>query len=303
MPVGLVNACRGGSRIESWMRVPPDGLPGAEAGKKKVTYGGLYRERLAPLVGYGMRGALWYQGEANASEGHTYFLKMEAMIADWRKSWGPGDPSTGSGRDFPFYFVQLAGIGRSPDDNPAMGDGRARIREAQRRALGITNTGMAVAIDIGGEKEHPANKVEVGERLAHWALHHDYGRSEIAPSGPLYTRCRIEGATIRIFFDHAQGLMVARKENYAPPVPAPDAGIPWLSIQGRDGTWHWAEGRIDPAAGSGLAADTLVVSGKGVEDPVAVRYAYTNRPVGPLLYNSGGLPASPFTTEASYEKP
>ncbi|MFM1558884.1 MAG: sialate O-acetylesterase [Roseibacillus sp.] len=287
VPIGLVNACRGGSRIESWMRAPPKDLPESEAGKKKVAYGGLYRERIVPLIGYGMRGALWYQGEANASEGHSYFLKMESLIADWRASWKLGD--------FPFYFVQLAGIGRSPTDNPAMGDGRARIREAQRRALTIDNAGMAVAIDIGAEREHPANKVEVGERLAHWALHHDYGRKDILPSGPLYQGCEIEGKTIRISFDHAQGLMFASKEDYAPPVPTPEAKIPWLSIQAKDGTWHWAEGQIDD--------QDLIVSSKEVKEPVAVRYAYTNRPLGPYLYNKDGLPASPFTTEATHIKP
>ena len=287
VPIGLVNASTGGSRIESWMRVPPKELPEAGAGKKKVTYGGLYRERIVPLIGYGMRGALWYQGEANASEGHSYYLKIQSLIGDWRSSWQQGD--------FPFYFVQLAGIGRSTVDNPAMGDGRARIREAQRRALGIENTGMAVAVDIGAEREHPANKVEVGERLAHWAVHHDYGRKEILPSGPLYKGCKIDGDTIRITFDYAQGLMLAKKEDYVPPVPTPDKKLPWLSIRAKDGTWHWAEGRID--------GEDLIVSSKEIKDPVAVRYAYTNRPLGPYLYNKDGLPASPFTTEVTYENP
>jgi sialate O-acetylesterase len=287
VPIGLVNASTGGSRIESWMRVPPKELPEADAGKEKVTYGGLYRERIVPLIGYGMRGALWYQGEANASEGHSYYLKIQSLIGDWRSTWQQGD--------FPFYFVQLAGIGRSTVDNPAMGDGRARIREAQRRALGIKNTGMAVAVDIGAEREHPANKVEVGERLAHWAVHHDYDRKEILPSGPLYKDYKIDGDTIRITFDHAQGLMLAEKEDYVPPVPTPDKKIPWLSIRAKDGTWHWAEGRID--------GEDLIVSSKEIKDPVAVRYAYTNRPLGPYLYNKNGLPASPFTTEVTYEKP
>jgi sialate O-acetylesterase len=228
-----------------------------------------------------MRGTLWYQGEANASEGYSYFLKMESLINDWRASWKLGD--------FPFYFVQLAGIGRSSAGNPAMGDGRARIREAQRQALTIKNTGMAVAVDIGSEREHPANKVEVGVRLAHWALHNDYNRKDILPSGPLYKSFTVKGNSIRISFDHAQGLMLARKQNYIPPVPAPGARIPWLSIQAKDGEWHWADGRID--------GSDLVVSCKAVKEPVAVRYAYTQHPVGYYLYNKAGLPASPFTTE------
>ena len=280
IPIGLVNACTGGSNIESWMRVAPQGLPETDSRKKLVTYGGLYRERLAPLVGYAMRGALWYQGEANANEGHSYFLKMESLIGDWRKSWKLGD--------FPFYFVQLAGIGSSPADNPAMGDGRARIREAQRRALAIKNTGMAVAIDIGGDREHPANKVEVGIRLAHWALHHDYGREKSSPSGPLYKGFEVEGGAVRISFDHAEGLVLATKEDYAAPVPTPDKKIPWLSVQAKDGTWHWADGKID--------GTDLIVSSRSVNRPVAVRYAYTQRPLGAHLYNRDGLPASPFST-------
>ena len=281
VPIGLINASTGGSRIESWMRVPPKQLPEDGASTRRVSYGGLHQKHIAPLVGYGMRGALWYQGEANAGEGQSYFLKMESLINDWRASWQLGD--------FPFYFVQLAGIGHSAADNPAMGDGRARIREAQRHALTIKNTGMAVAVDIGDAREHPGNKVEVGVRLAHWALHHDYGRKDIPPSGPLYRGFKVEGRAIRISLGHAQGLMVATKTDYVPPVPAPGANIPWLSIQGKDGVWHWADGKID--------GETLIVSSKEVAQPVAVRYAYTNRPIGCYLYNAAGLPASPFTTE------
>ncbi len=280
VPVGLINASTGGSRIESWMRVPPKKLPVDPAERRKLVYGGLYQKHIAPLVGYGMRGALWYQGEANAREGHSYFLKMESLINDWRASWKLGD--------FPFYFVQLAGIGRSSTDEPAMGDGRARIREAQRHALTIKNTGMAVAIDIGADGEHPGNKAEVGIRLAHWALHDDYGRKDILPSGPLYKGFEVEGNAVRIFFDYAEGLMTATKTDYVPPVPAPDDKIPWLSIQDKSGAWHWAEGKIEGAE--------LIVSSKQVTEPMAVRYAYTNRPLGVYLYNAAGLPASPFTT-------
>jgi sialate O-acetylesterase len=269
------------------MRVPPEGLVDAGAGRKGVAYGGLYRERIVPLIGYGMRGILWYQGEANASEDQSYYLKMQSLIGDWRSSWKQGD--------LPFYFVQLAGIGKPAEGDPAMGDGRARIREAQRRALAIKNTGMAVAVDIGADREHPANKVEVGERLAHWALHNDYGHKTIVPSGPLFKGYKIEGNSIRISFDHAQGMMIAEKKNYIPPVPAAGKELPWLSIQQRDGSWHWASGRID--------GRDLLVNSVEVKEPVAVRYAYTNRPLGPYLYNAAGLPASPFTTETAYEIP
>jgi sialate O-acetylesterase len=208
VPIGLINASSGGSRIESWMRIPPRKLPADSPTTKNVRYGSLYRKHIASLIGYGLRGALWYQGEANANEGYSYFLKMDAMIRDWRTSWKLGE--------FPFYYVQLAGIGRSPADKPSMGDGRARIREAQRHALAIKNTGMAVAVDIGADGEHPGNKVEVGVRLAHWALHHTFRRKDIVPSGPLYKGFKVEGKSIRIFFEHAEGLMTATKTDYGP---------------------------------------------------------------------------------------
>ena len=258
IPIGLLNRSTGGSRIESWIAKRPDTLP-EETGRKNVTYGGLYSKHVAPVVGYSIRGALWYQGEANANEGHTYLLKMQALIHGWRTVWKQDD--------FPFYFVQLAGIGNSPDDKPAMGDGRAKVREAQQQVLKtVKNTGMAVAIDIGAAGEH-----------------------DIVPSGPLYQSAKVDGSAIRITFKHADGLMFAEKTDYIPPKPTPDKNLPWLSIQDREGKWHWADAKID--------GKELVVSSNAVTEPVAVRYAYTNRPVGAYLYNGAGLPASPFTTE------
>jgi sialate O-acetylesterase len=206
---------------------------------------------------------------------------MQSMIGDWRQSWGLGD--------FPFYFVQIASIGTSPEDNPGGGDGRARIRNAQLEALTVKNTGMAVAIDVGAPKEHPLNKYDVGMRLARWALHKDYGQQALVPSGPIYRDHKIEGASIRVRFDYARnGLMLASKAAYLPPKPTPGVEIPWLAIQAKDGSWHWAQGKID--------GSDLLVSSKEVAAPVAVRYAYTQQPVGFNFYNKDGLPASPFST-------
>jgi len=283
VPVGLLIAATGGSPIESWMRTVPEDLQNPRrkqpvGAKRSVTN---YESKIAPLVGYGMRGSLWYQGEGNASEGREYFLKMESMIGDWRTSWGVGD--------FPFYYVQIASIGKSSDDNPAGGDGRARIRNAQLEALTLKNTGMAVAIDVGSLHEHPLNKYDLGIRLARWALHNEYGQADLVPSGPIYKSHKIEGATIRVQFNYAQnGLMLATKASYVPPKPTPGAKMPWLSIQAKDGTWHWAQGRLD--------GSDLLVSSKHVKEPIAVRYGYTQYPTGSNLYNKDGLPASPFST-------
>ncbi len=283
VPVGLLIAATGGSPIESWMRTVPKDLQNpkrkAPTGQpRRVTN---YETKIAPLVGYGMRGSLWYQGEGNANEGREYFLKMQSMIGDWRKSWQQGD--------FPFYFVQIASIGKSPEDKPAGGDGRARIRNAQLEALTLKNTGMAVAIDVGHVREHPLNKYDLGIRLSRWALHQDYGQKNLVPSGPIYKSCKIEGVTIRVQFDYAQnGLMLATKASYVPPNPTPGAAMPWLSIQAKNGTWHWAQGTLD--------GSDLIVSSKNVKEPTAVRYAYTQYPTGCNLYNKDGLPASPFST-------
>jgi sialate O-acetylesterase len=184
--------------------------------------------------------------------------------------------------------VQLPGIGTSPLDNPAGGDGRAEIRQASVEALAIPNTGLAVTIDVGALKEHPPNKLDTGVRLAHVALHKTYGLQEV-PISPLYKRHQIEGNTIRVMFDNAQqGLMKAVKEGALPPKPMPDAKLQWLSLQDKDNTWHWADGKIE--------GSDLLVSCKEVKSPVAVRYAYTQHPCGNLLYNKEGMPASPFTT-------
>jgi sialate O-acetylesterase len=275
VPVGLMNAAVAGTGIEGWWYVAPGDPPTPTKYQN-------YMPRIEPLVGHAMRGALWYQGEANEKDGKDYLPMLKRLIDGWRGAWKQGD--------FPFYIVQLSTIGESPADQPQGGDGRAAIRNAQLEALTtLPNTGLAVTIDIGEKKEHPKNKYDVGLRLAAWALNKAYGKADVVPSGPLYASHMVEGSTIRVKFDHAQhGLMLAKKEGYGPPVPTPDAPMPWLSIQARDGTWRWAEGRID--------GSDLIVSSNEVSEPVAVRYAYTQHPAGCNLYNKDGLPASPFST-------
>ncbi len=275
VPIGLMNAAVAGTGIEGWWYVP-QGQPLTNTKYQN------FIPKIEPLVGHAMRGTLWYQGEANEKDKQGYLPKLTQLISGWREVWKQGD--------FPFYIVQLAPIGKSPTDKPEGGDGRAAIRNAQFEALSkIPNTGLAVTIDIGEKKEHPKYKYDVGMRLAHWALNKEYGRKDMVASGPLYREHKIEGKTIRVKFDYAEnGLMLASKDGNEPPVPTPDATMPWLSIQSKDGTWHWAEGKID--------GSDLIVASKEVSDPIAVRYAYTQYPLGCNLYNKDGLPASPFTT-------
>ena len=277
VPVGLLSASVGGTSIESWIRTEAP-LDPSIANQP----GGNYLRHIQPLVGCAMRGALWYQGEANLKDGFGYLSKIKNLIEGWRSVWQQGD--------YPFLIVQLASIGESVPGDAAMGENRARIREAQLQVLRqIPHTGLAAAIDTGALKEHPPNKYETSFRLAQWALHHQYGRQDIVPSGPIFRDAKVEGGSVRVRFDNAKGLMIANKLDYEMPVAAPDAKLPWLSIQSKDGSWHWADARI--------AGTDLLVSSPEVAEPVAVRYAWVNRPLGPYLYNAAGLPAFPFSTE------
>jgi sialate O-acetylesterase len=260
----LIVRAVGGSNIESWLNQEP------------YPVGGNHAKLMTPVVGYGIRGAIWYQGESNSKDGLAYRPKLESLITGWRKAWGQGD--------FPIHFVQLPGINESPVDTPAMGDGRAGIRQAFFETLALPNTGMAVTIDVGTKGEHPPNKFDTAERLARSVLQKVYGLENLTAC-PLYKSHKIEGNTIRISFtdDAKPGLMIGKKattlpEAYEPPTPAPDAKLQWLSIQDESGQWHWADAKID------------------VAKPVAVRYAYTAQPLGHLLYNKDGMPVGPFST-------
>lgn len=269
VPMGVMVTAVGGSNIESWLNQEP------------YPTGKHYSQLVEPLVGFGIRGAIWYQGESNQSDGLGYQPKLESLITGWRKEWGQGN--------FPFHYVQLPGLSESSLDHPEGGDGRAEIRQAFVEALRLPNTGMAVTIDVGTPGEHPPNKYDTGIRLARSVLKDVYGHTNITAC-PLYKRHQVEGSTIRVSFsdDARSGLMIAKKEGFAAPDPSPDAKLQWLSIQAKDGTWHWADGKID--------GTELVVSAEGVEAPVAVRYAYTAQPLGYLLYNTDGMPVGPFAT-------
>jgi sialate O-acetylesterase len=239
---------------------------------------------IAPVVPYAIRGAIWYQGESNGNEGRSYMLKTRALIEGWRNAWGQDE--------FPFYYVQLANF-QDPGESPEGGDGWAKIRMAQLKALEIKNTGMAVAIDLADAENprdvHPENKKDVGERLARWALAKDYGK-KIECSGPLYKSMTVKGSDAIIRFDHVgSGLMVGKKVGIEQTKEVANGTLKEFSISGADGKWRHANAKI--------VGNTVVVSNKAVAKPVAVRYAYTMNPAGANLYNKAGLPASPFTTD------
>jgi sialate O-acetylesterase len=243
----------------------------------------LYNGMIAPIAPFAIAGAIWYQGEANGSEGVTYYHKLRALIAGWRQVWGQGD--------FPFGIVQLTSYTAATPNSPEGGTGWARIREAQMQALAIPNTGLACTIDIGEATDiHPKNKQDVGARLARWAIARVYAKN-LLYSGPIYKGMTVEGGKARITFTFAEsGLMIAEKKGLPIQTHRPDAKLGWLAIAGKDKVWHWADAVIE--------GSTLAVSSDKVAQPVAVRYAFTPNPEGPKLYSQDGLPVLPFRTDA-----
>jgi sialate O-acetylesterase len=244
----------------------------------------LFNAMVNPVVPYAMKGVIWYQGESNANHNnHKYEHNFRTMISAWREHWGQGS--------FPFYFAQLANF-RAPVAEPVEYDGWASICDQQRRTLGLKNTGMAVLNDIGEAKDiHPHNKMEVGRRLALWALTHDYNKKVPAWSGPLYKNHQSKGGQVIIQFDSAgSGLMTGVKVGLAD-TKATDDALKHFQICGADRQWKWAQAEI-------TGKDTIAVSHPEVPDPVVARYAWAQNAAAANLYNKEGLPASIFTTEA-----
>lgn len=228
----------------------------------------LYNAMINPLVGYAIKGAIWYQGEDNSNRAWQYRDLMPLMIEDWRQKWG---------YDFPFFMVQLANF-MQRHDQPT--ESRwAELREAQQMTADrLSGCGMACIIDIGEAGDiHPRNKQDVGHRLALLARQKVYGE-KVEASGPAYRDCRIEKNTIRIFFDHtAKGLAISDGQQ-----------LKGFAIAGPDHRFHWADAVID--------GNTVVVYSPEVRHPVAVRYAWADNPECNLT-NSTGLPAMPFRTD------
>ncbi len=227
----------------------------------------LFNAMLNPLIPYGIRGAIWYQGEANADRAYQYRELLPLMIKDWRQHWG---------KEFPFYIVQLANFKNMDGDVSA--SQWAELREAQlQTALHLKNTGLAVTIDIGDTKDiHPKNKQEVGRRLSLIARANAYGEN-ISYSGPEFDSYQIEGNAIRLRFKHTEGGLVSKEKS-----------LKGFYIAGLDHKFLSAEAKID--------GDDILVSHGDIINPVAVRYAWADDPTG-NLYNGAGLPASPFRTD------
>ena len=310
VPIGLIGSNWGGTRIEPWTTLAgfesipelsriADEVKGYKAGTK--VGGGspsaIYNSMVHPLVPFAMRGGIWYQGESNGGEHMSYYHKKHALVNGWRKAF--------LNENLAFYWVQLANF-RKPNvrvvndpkkefSNASGGDGWARIREAQTKALDIPHTGMAVAIDLADAHNpndiHPRNKQDVGRRLAQWALHQTYGKKNLVPTGPLYKSQKIKGNAIHLAFDHVgKGLMAGKKTRLEPTEEVKGGKLDNFAIAGKDKKWVWADATI--------VGDTVVVSSKEVQRPVAVRYGFTMNPGNANLYNKDGIAASPFRTDS-----
>ena len=230
----------------------------------------LYNAMIAPLVPYGLKGAIWYQGEANAGNAKQYATLLPTMIKDWQGRWGEGS--------FPFLIVQLAGW------QPG-GDSWADLRESQwQTAKTVPNAGIATAIDVGDQNDiHPKNKQEVGRRLALVAEVKAYGQ-DVEAYGPVYKSMKVEGGAIRLSFDHLGGGLTAKDDK---PLTA-------FTIAGADGNFVPADAKID--------GDTVVVSSPQVPQPTAARYGWEAFPAM-SLYSKAGLPAFPFRTDTPVPVP
>jgi sialate O-acetylesterase len=251
---------------------PPSNPEGQMKGNSRP--GNIHSGVLSPTIGYGIRGAIWYQGESNAGRAYQYRDLFPFMIKSWREEWGLGD--------FPFYWVQLADF-KAEQPEPAESDW-AELREAQTMTMkALPNTGEAVIIDLGEGKDiHPKNKQDVAKRLARWALAETYTVSGIVCRSPVYRSMEKQGKAIVLSFDN----ITAAASGWRPFDVVEPVGF---TIAGADRVFVRATARILPDGRVEVSSDT-------VAEPVAVRYAWADNPIC-NMYSAAGLPLTPFRTD------
>lgn len=288
VPVGLVGAAWGGTPIAAWSPLPSvENFPVVMAMKRKVDKaavggsmknpqnypGNMFNARVNPWIPYGIRGVIWYQGEADSyamDRARSYYDLLENMIAQWRKAWGA---------ELPFYAVQLPNF-RAPQVKPVEDSPWPFTREAFLRAQKeIPGVGMAVTIDVGEAGDiHPKNKQVVGYRLARQVLAKTYDKKLVA-GGPIYKSMKVDGNKVVVKFD---GIGSGLVEQGGTPLKT-------FAIAGEDKRFVVAQAVV--------VDDTVVVSSKEIAEPIAVRYAWAGNPAECNLYNQEGFPASPFRTD------
>lgn len=286
VPIGLISSPWGGTPAEAWVSAEalqklPDfqakvaelatrpALPTPTEKDAQNTATTLYNGMIAPLLPYAIKGIIWYQGESNVGRAAQYRTLFPALIQDWRARWG---------RELPFLFVQLANYTKALG-LPAASDW-AELREAQAQALALPHTGMALAIDVGeGDDIHPADKQDVGHRLALVARQVAYGDKRVVAAGPTFQAMTVSGSQVRLKFANAGKHLLLKTGNTT---------LSGFAVAGADQQFHWASATLDGAE--------VVLTCAAVPTPVAVRYDWANNPTG-NLYNQAGLPAGPFRTD------
>ena len=231
----------------------------------------IYNGMIEPLIPFSIRGAIWYQGESNEARAQQYGILLPVMIKSWRERWGEGD--------FPFGIVQLPNY-REAKTEPA-DEAWSHVREAQRlTAASVPHTGLIVTIDIGEARDiHPKNKLDVGKRMARWALVDVYKHRDLK-SGPVFQKAEINGSKLVVTFSEVGAGLKLRSSN------RPEE----FAIAGADRKWYWAEAKV-------VGRNRVEVWSPQVSQPVAVRYAFNNNPRNPNLTNDTGIPAGPFRTD------
>jgi len=289
VPIGLINNAWGGSSAEAWIKRDKIAAneklkplhqrwtkmeaekPDSGQMKGNARPGNIHAGVLTPSIGYGIRGAIWYQGEANAGRAYQYRELFPFMIKTWREEWGIGD--------FPFYWVQLADF-QAEKTEPGESDW-AELREAQTMTMkALPNTGEAVIIDTGEGKDiHPKNKQDVAKRLARWALAETYKVPGIPCRSPLYKGIEKQGNTIVVAFENVTG-----------------GWRPFDVKEPRGFTIAGADKKFVAATAKILADGRIAVMSEAMAEPVAVRYAWAHNPVC-NMYSGVGLPLTPFRSD------
>lgn len=239
-------------------------LPGETFFHYKPT--GLYQGMIAPLIPWGLKGVLWYQGESNTGKYHEYYELMTALIEDWRGAWKRDD--------LPFLMVQLANFMQDPDC-PSESNWAALRQVQYQLSRTVPNIGLAVTIDIGEWNDiHPLNKKDLGKRLSLQAQKIAYGYQSVIADGPILNHLSIENNTITLSFQTGTDDLMAVEK------------LKGFSVAGKDGIYHWVEAKV--------TGNQVVIDCKGIEYPQSLRYAWGNNPQTANLKNKAGLPASPF---------